>query len=208
MKILITCGQTKEYLDDIRYISNKATGIFGVELAQEALTRGHDVILISGSKEICFPNIKYIETTNDLLKECIKYIEPANALIMNAAVCDFRMKHQIPGKIKKKKTLSLNLQENIDVIKELAKYKKDKVYVGFALEEKKHGKKNALKKMLEKSLDLIILNYLNSFGNTDISGQVITRTESAPFNNKTKSEVAAVTFSFIEKIWNIKQLTT
>lgn len=200
MKVLIACGPTREYLDQVRCLTNRSTGLFGVELAQEALFRSHCVTLISGTKEVMFPGILYIETTNELLSACRALIESHDILVMNAAVCDYKAGDFYEGKLQKQDEFSLRLVENVDVLKQLLPYKTGRVFVGFALEEEDGGRERALAKLKTKQLDLIVYNRLDSIGSGKITGSVISTHGEAPFNNLDKRQVSALIFDQIEKL--------
>jgi phosphopantothenoylcysteine decarboxylase/phosphopantothenate--cysteine ligase len=160
-KFLVTAGPTREYLDDIRFISNRSSGKMGYSLAQEAAQMGAEVTLISGPVSLPPPaNVKLIkvESAEEMLDVCKKHFPKQDVLIMSAAVSDYRPQVKKKGKIKKKEGMeSLSLERTSDILKELSKIKKTQIVVGFAAEI---GSliSSAKKKLKEKKLDLIVAN--------------------------------------------------
>ena len=166
-KILITAGPTIEAIDPVRYISNYSTGKMGYELAEVSSSLGADVILISGPSDLVLTNknIKKINITSseEMLKECLKYFKHSNVLIMTAAVSDFKIKTK-KNKIKKSnKSINLTLEPNIDILKILTKKKKNQFICGFALETN-NSLENAQNKIVDKKMDMIVLNSLKEKG--------------------------------------------
>ena len=162
-KILITAGPTIEAIDPVRYISNYSTGKMGYELAEVSSSLGAEVILISGPSDLVLTNknIKKINITSseEMLKECLKYFKHSNVLIMTAAVSDFKIKTK-KNKIKKSnKSINLTLEPNIDILKILTKKKKNQFICGFALETN-NSLENAQNKIVDKKMDMIVLNSL------------------------------------------------
>ncbi|MCD6221137.1 phosphopantothenoylcysteine decarboxylase [bacterium] len=167
MKILITAGPTREYLDPVRFISNPSTGKMGYLISEKAIKRGHKVILISGPTYLKPPDgIKIIKTIsgNEMKEAVLKYFPEYDVLIMTAAVSDWKPEKKYRGKLKRKKEWNLKLIPNPDILKEVSKIKKEnQIVIGFALETE-NIEKNALKKLKEKKLDLIIGNTTEFFG--------------------------------------------
>ncbi len=167
MKILITAGPTREYLDPVRFISNPSTGKMGYLIAQEGKRRGYKIILITGPTHLKPPDrIKVVKVTSaEEMKEAVlKYFLECDALIMAAAVSDWKPKIKYREKLKRKKEWNLKLIPNPDILKEVSKIKKEnQIVIGFALETE-DIEKNALKKLKEKKLDLIIGNTTDFFG--------------------------------------------
>ena len=123
MRVMITAGPTREYLDDVRYISNASSGRMGYALAEAVLAAGHDVLLITGPVMIAPPTgctVTNVETTDDLLRECRAAWEHCDGVIATAAVCDYRPKSRFPGKLAKTGvSLELELVETADVLADL-----------------------------------------------------------------------------------------
>ncbi|MFC1480017.1 phosphopantothenoylcysteine decarboxylase [Candidatus Omnitrophota bacterium] len=158
-KILVTAGPTIEPLDPIRFLSNRSTGTMGYEIAAEARQKGFDVCLVSGPVHLSPPEgveRVNVQTARQMRDAVAERIGGYDCLIMTAAVCDFRPEKEEPQKIKKRKTLTLKLVKNPDILAEVVREGK-LVKVGFALETE-NPIQNARNKLKEKNLDLIIVN--------------------------------------------------
>ncbi len=164
-KILVTAGPTLEDIDPVRFIGNRSSGKMGYEIAKAAFLRGADVTLIAGpTAEKSYPEIKLIKirSASQMKKEVEKNFKTSDALIMSAAVADYRPAKYSKSKIKKEQNLkSIALSKTDDI---LASLKKDgKIVVGFALETENEIN-NAEKKLKSKNLDMIVLNSLKDSG--------------------------------------------
>ena len=161
LKIIVTAGPTREKLDPVRFISNYSTGTMGYEIAREAAGRGHSVILVSGPASLPVPKgvrAVAVESALDMKKAILKDFGSADAVVMAAAVCDWRPARLSRKKIKKgRDALSLKLVENPDILSGLGRRKGRKALVGFALETEGLVR-NASSKMKEKNLDFIVAN--------------------------------------------------
>ena len=169
-KILITAGPTYESIDAVRFIGNFSSGKMGFSLAKTAASLGADVILITGptSLNIIDDNIFVINvvTADEMFLEVKKHFKSSDISILSAAVSDFKPKNRSKIKIKKQNLdlLSIDLVENIDILKYLGDNKSNKqILVGFALETDNEFQ-NALSKIESKNLDAIVLNSLNDKG--------------------------------------------
>jgi len=203
--VLVTAGPTRERIDPVRFISNYSTGTFGYEIAREARARGCAVTLVSGPAHLKPPaGVKFVavETAEEMKRAVLK--NKADCVIMAAAVCDWRIKNPSDTKIKKdgKKRL-LELAENPDILKELGR-KKRGVLVGFALETGEL-EKNALKKLKEKNLDIIVANRLGKekklFGSNAIDIFILDHKGEREYHrNKDKAELAKI---ILDKVLNV-----
>ncbi len=166
-RIVVTAGRTEQPLDPVRFITNRSTGKMGYAIAEQARCRGADVALISGTTELTAPagvQIESIRTVADLKTATVRAYQHADALIMTAAVLDFRPEHVSESKIKKRDGgLSLHLLPNEDFLIPLGQNKGERIVIAFAMETD-HALRNARKKLNEKNLDLIVLNELNVEG--------------------------------------------
>jgi len=168
-KVLVTAGPTYESIDPVRFIGNYSSGKMGFALAEHFAKMGAEVILISGpvSLDIHEKNIKRINvvTASEMYNECLLYFKSADICIMAAAVADFTVAKPEDKKIKKSKNIqSINLIPTADILKELGLIKTQKqLLIGFALETNNEIE-NALAKLHNKNLDLIVLNSLNDKG--------------------------------------------
>lgn len=167
IKVLVSAGPTREYIDPIRFISNPSTGKMGYLIAEYAKKIGYDVILVSGPTHLKLPEkikIIKVETAKEMQREILKYFPEVDYLIMAAAVSDWRTYRRFKKKLKKKDIWNLKLIPNPDILKSVSKIKKkNQKIVGFALETE-NLIKNAMKKMKEKKVDIIIGNTPDFFG--------------------------------------------
>ncbi|MGD0279800.1 MAG: bifunctional phosphopantothenoylcysteine decarboxylase/phosphopantothenate--cysteine ligase CoaBC [Smithella sp.] len=211
-KILITAGPTEEPLDPVRFITNLSSGKMGYALALAAHRRGAEVTLITGPATLPVPPVEKIikvRTARQMHKAVLDNYKKANIIIKAAAVADYCPKVMAAEKIKKdKKTLSLELERNPDIIAEIGKNKGSRVLVGFAMETQ-NLLVNAAAKLKEKNMDLIIANNLKEDGagfrtDTNII-TIIDRTgKSESFGKMTKIEAAGEILNRVKKIINRK----
>jgi len=163
-KILITAGPTQEKIDPVRFISNRSSGKMGYALASAAKYYGGEVTLISGPVSIGkISGVDYIDvvSANEMSEAVEKELNKNHydIIFMAAAVADYSPVNSTNTKIKSKNNnLILELNKNIDILKNIKKFKALKI--GFALETD-NGEENAKLKMESKNLDYIILNYAN-----------------------------------------------
>ncbi|NIM57535.1 MAG: bifunctional phosphopantothenoylcysteine decarboxylase/phosphopantothenate--cysteine ligase CoaBC [Candidatus Aminicenantes bacterium] len=159
--VLVTAGPTREFLDPIRFLTNRSSGKMGYELAEEALRRGAEVILISGPTHIFPPpdaESKKVQTAQEMEKEVVAHFGKADIIIMAAAISDFRFAETSAQKIKKEKLeKKIDMVPTEDILQKLSSKKGTKIVVGFAAETE-DVVNNALKKMKKKNLDLIVAN--------------------------------------------------
>jgi phosphopantothenoylcysteine decarboxylase/phosphopantothenate--cysteine ligase len=168
-KFLITAGPTREPLDPVRFLSNRSSGKMGYELAAEALRRGAEVVLISGPASLTPPakaELRKVETAEEMAHEVMKNFPQADALIMTAAVSDFKFKAVSSQKMKKQRAAKkIELVRTKDILAGLRQRRgrEKKIMVGFAAETE-NITANALKKLKEKKLDLIVANDVSQEG--------------------------------------------
>jgi len=159
--VLITAGSTREFLDPVRFLSNRSSGKMGYEIAEEALRRGAEVILISGPGSLIPPpgaEFIRIQTADEMEEEVLKHFDKVDIVIMAAAVSDFKFAERASQKIKKQTLLSeVKLTRTEDILEKLGKRKGNKILIGFAAETENIAD-NARKKMKQKNLDLIVTN--------------------------------------------------
>ena len=208
-KILITAGPTLEKIDRVRYISNFSTGKMGVSLARVGAELGAEVILIKGptNANINHINIKQIDvvSADEMLEEVLNYREQIDIGIFAAAVSDFKPKKYNAKKIKKSDGFNeIKLTLNKDILLEFSKFKKENQFtIGFALESNNEID-NAIKKLEQKKLDLIVLNSLNDenagFGyDTNKISIIDSNKQIEDYKLKSKYEVAIDIFNKIIK---------
>ena len=165
--ILVTAGPTREAFDPVRFITNYSSGKMGYAIAKAACRRGAKVILISGPTSLALPagvQCVAVTTAVEMREAVLSHLGGASVVIKAAAVSDYRPARKADSKIKKGSTdLQITLERNPDIISEIGKMKGDKILVGFAMETEDLVE-NAKKKLLEKNLDLIVANDLNTAG--------------------------------------------
>ncbi len=165
-KILVTAGPTREYLDPIRFISNRSSGKMGYAIARAAFRRGAEVTLISGPSSLERPKgIDFIsvETAGDMLRAVTEKLRSSTVLIMSAAVSDYMPSERSGEKIGKAEELLLRLSRTPDILSEAGKAKGKPFVIGFAAET---GRKieNAKRKLQEKNIDMIVFNDVTEDG--------------------------------------------
>jgi len=160
-KALVTAGPTNEYIDPVRFITNKSSGKQGYELAKCLSKKGFDTTLISGPTNLeVEKNIKLIEVeTADEMFAATQENLPVDIAIFSAAVSDFKVKNKFQTKIKKEETLKLNLEKNIDILNYISNHNsmRPEIVIGFAAETN-DVLKNAEEKLNKKNCDWIISN--------------------------------------------------
>ena len=168
-RAIVTAGPTNEYIDPIRYITNKSSGKQGYEIAKSLSKKGFETTLISGptnleiSDEI---NLIKVETAEEMFQSTLKSL-PADVAIFSAAVCDYKAKKVAKIKIKKQDKLNLDLEKNVDILDYVSNHNslRPKLVVGFAAETN-NLEYYANKKLSEKNCDWIVANDVsnNSIG--------------------------------------------
>jgi len=162
MKFLVTAGPTREPLDPVRYLSNHSSGKMGYSIARVLLDRGHEVALVSGPTALTPPRgceFVQVETAREMLRACKSVWGQCDGLFAVAAVADWRPKTVSPRKLKRGEATeeALAMIPNPDIVRTLAKGKKNRLVVGFALESGR-GLQEAQRKMADKNLDFVALN--------------------------------------------------
>ena len=160
-KALVTAGPTNEYIDPVRFITNKSSGKQGYELAKSLSKKGFDTTLISGptnleiTKDI---NLIKVETADEMLVATQENL-PVDVAIFSAAVADFKINKKYENKIKKQENLNLDLEKNIDILNYVSSHNsmRPKLVIGFAAETDEIDK-NAVEKLNKKNCDWIISN--------------------------------------------------
>ena len=167
-RVVVTAGPTREYLDPVRFISNRSSGKMGYAVAEAAGDRGAEVLLISGPATVVPPigvETRYIETTLELQDVLLEGFDQADIVVMAAAVADYRPQTYSPNKIKKTTDqLTIPLEQNPDIAQALGeRKKKGQITVGFAAETN-DLLENAQKKLIKKNCDLIVANDVSAEG--------------------------------------------
>jgi phosphopantothenoylcysteine decarboxylase/phosphopantothenate--cysteine ligase len=170
-KVLVSAGGTREPIDPIRFIGNQSSGKQGYAVALQALRRGADVVLVSANASL--PDIEgvrtiHVKTASQMHDVLYQEFAKCDVLVMAAAVADARPENIQDSKIKKDSLTSINLTENVDILKSLSGNKVKQVVVAFAAETS-HDATAAQSKMLAKGADILYLN--------DVSGGDIFNSE-------------------------------
>jgi phosphopantothenoylcysteine decarboxylase/phosphopantothenate--cysteine ligase len=160
-KALVTAGPTNEYIDPVRFITNKSSGKQGYALANSLAKKGFETTLISGPTNLESDNsinLIKVETATEMFNATQENL-PADIAIFSAAVADFKIKQKINQKIKKQDSINLELEKNIDILNYVSKHNslRPKLVIGFAAETN-NIQENAKKKLIEKNCDWIIAN--------------------------------------------------
>ena len=167
MNILITAGPTREHLDPVRFLSNRSTGKMGFAIAQAAAERGHSVTLIAGPASLTTPqDVTRVDVTsaNDMLAAVERALPHCDALVMSAAVADWRPERTADAKLKKgEMNPTLRLVPTPDILKTIMPQKGHRIIVGFAAETG-DPTAEAQRKLTAKGLDLIVANDVTASG--------------------------------------------
>jgi len=208
-KILITAGPTYEAIDPVRFIGNHSSGKMGFEIAEEAANRGAEVVLISGPSLVNTQNpninLRKVVSAKEMMNEVFEFFHNVDVAIMSAAVADYTPKYYSENKMKKENNsdFSIELVKNPDILSSMGKNKKQQFLVGFALETDNEAD-NARKKLMQKNLDMVVLNSLRDsgagFGNDTNKISVFTKNgENINFELKEKRQVAVDILDLVEK---------
>ncbi|MDB3964460.1 bifunctional phosphopantothenoylcysteine decarboxylase/phosphopantothenate--cysteine ligase CoaBC [Candidatus Pelagibacter sp.] len=161
LKALVTAGPTNEYIDPVRFITNKSSGKQGYEIAKSLSKKGFDTTLISGPTNLKIDHdVKLIEveTADEMFMETQKNL-PADVAVFSAAVADFKVNKKYKNKIKKQDSLNLNLEKNVDILNYVSNHNsmRPELVIGFAAETD-NVENNAEKKLNNKNCDWIVAN--------------------------------------------------
>jgi len=163
VKVLVTAAGTIEPIDPVRYIGNRSSGKMGYALAEEAAARGAEVVLVSGPSALTPPKglktFISVETAKEMREAVLREAETSRIVIKAAAVADYHPKTVAEHKIKKNdEELSILLEKNPDILKELGQKKREgQILVGFAAETQ-NLLQYAKEKIEKKNLDFIVAN--------------------------------------------------
>jgi phosphopantothenoylcysteine decarboxylase/phosphopantothenate--cysteine ligase len=179
LRILITAGPTREYLDPVRYLSNDSSGRMGFALAGQAVRRGHRVTLVHGPVDLEPPAgaaLVPVVSAAEMLRACRRVWRRHDVLLMAAAVADYAPARVRGTKLKKSaRSLLLHLRPTPDVLAALsAERRAGQVVIGFALEDR-DSRRRAAGKLKRKDLDAIVLNAPAAIAAPSSSIQVLTR---------------------------------
>lgn len=198
-RILVTAGPTHEPIDAVRYLANRSSGTMGFAVAAEAARRGARVTLVTGPVALQDPpgvDVIRIETAEEMAAAVIDRYAGVDAVVMAAAVADFRPDRAADGKLKKESgPTSLVLRPTMDILATLGKRKEHQLLVGFAAETDQ-VEVEGRRKLGEKNLDLMVANEVGrpgtGFGSETNRAVLLSRSgDDVPMRTWTKAELAA-----------------
>lgn len=195
--ILITTGGTREPIDPVRFIGNRSSGKMGVALAEAALERGAKVILVGASLAVPAParcELIRVTTAEEMETAVLERIHEASMVIMAAAVSDYRVVHAAPEKLKKRSSLTLELEPTRDILRQVAEQRREgTIVVGFAAETE-NVLEEGRRKLRAKGADLIVANDVSQAGSgfeADVNeGILISHDEEQALPRGSKREMA------------------
>ena len=160
-KALVTAGPTREYIDPVRFITNRSSGKQGYAIAKELQKNGFQTTLISGPTNFVSPDgikLVNVDSANEMYEKTIEHL-PVDVAIFAAAVSDFKMKEISNFKIKKENMSNLEIEKTKDILDHASKHNsaRPKLVIGFAAETNNLNE-NSRKKLIEKNCDWIIAN--------------------------------------------------
>jgi phosphopantothenoylcysteine decarboxylase / phosphopantothenate---cysteine ligase len=197
--VIVTAGPTHEPIDAVRYIGNRSSGRMGFAVAAEAARRGARVTLVAGPVSLSDPpgvEVVRVETAEQMADAVFARYPSIDAVVMAAAVADFRPGEAVARKLKKDGgPPELSLRPTTDILLALGKRKERQVLVGFAAETE-HVEEEGRRKLAEKNLDLIVANEVGrpgtGFGSATNRATILTAGgDDSPLRQWTKEELAA-----------------
>lgn len=205
IRVLITAGPTREYIDPVRYLSNDSSGRMGFALAQAAVRMGYKVALIAGPVSLPTPDgVKRIDVVSapEMRRAVLAHAPKADVIIMAAAVSDWRPAKTSLKKIKRTNgrtdERTLLLKETPDILAELGRKKRPgQILVGFALETESL-EKNAREKLARKKCDWIVANTASAIGSKSSRAILLSRDgRRIPLPRMPKDNLAFTILSYI-----------
>ncbi len=161
LKAIVTAGPTNEYIDPVRFITNRSSGKQGYEIAKSLSKKGFNTTLISGPTSLKIDgdiNLIKVETAEEMFQATLNNL-PVDVAIFSAAVGDYKLKKIFKSKIKKQDKINLELEKNVDILNYVSNHNslRPRLVVGFAAETN-DLEGYAKKKLNEKSCDWIVAN--------------------------------------------------
>jgi phosphopantothenoylcysteine decarboxylase/phosphopantothenate--cysteine ligase len=165
--VLVTAGPTHEPIDAVRFVGNRSSGRMGLAVASAAVGRGARVVVVTGPTHVPVPEtveVDRVETAEQMRDAVLRRADQADAVVMAAAVADFRPAEAYDGKLKKESgPPTVLLEPTPDILRELGERKGDLILIGFAAETE-NLEEAGRKKLVEKNLDLIVVNEVGRTG--------------------------------------------
>ncbi len=207
LRLLISSGPTREPIDPVRFLSNYSTGYMGAQLASEALQRGHRVTVVSGPNEEPLPGRARaitVETSAQMETALRRYAPRADAIIMAAAVADFRPAHPSAAKRPRRAGWTLRLRSTPDIVARLPR-RRGQLVCGFALETGAVLAR-ARRKLLAKRLDVVVAQrasrHAAPFGRRAVTAWLLERPGAVTkLGRVSKTTVARALLDKIEGLW-------
>jgi phosphopantothenoylcysteine decarboxylase/phosphopantothenate--cysteine ligase len=207
-RILVTAGPTHEPIDPVRFVGNRSSGRMGYLIAEEARARGADVVLVSGPVALPDPDgvrVIRVETAQEVRDAVFGELEGVDAVVMAAAVADFRPAERAERKIKKESGVpEIALERTPDVLRELGALSTKPVLAGFAAETN-DLEAAGRRKLAGKHLDLIVVNEVGregtGFGSETNDAMILSTTgEDTPMQTWTKRQLATALLDRLSKL--------
>ena len=209
-RVVVTAGPTHEPIDPVRFVGNRASGKMGVAIASEALRRGASVVLVLGPGTVAPPagaDLIRVETAEEMRSAVLAHPD-ADAIVMAAAVADFRPKLAAEQKLKKDQGVpELVFEPTPDILREVAAgHRPGQIVVGFAAETD-DVEAAGRAKLADKGLDLLVANAVGrpdtGFGADTNDAAILTASgEDTPLRTWTKPELAAALWDRVAALWN------
>jgi phosphopantothenoylcysteine decarboxylase/phosphopantothenate--cysteine ligase len=201
---LVTVGGTVEFIDPVRVLTNRSSGLQGFAIAQALASQGAKVTAIVGNVSVAMPSgviIKKVESCDEMFSATLDNIDVDGAIFC-AAVADYKVDNQSVEKIKKGDgTFNLSFSENPDILKTVCQLdNRPKLIIGFSAETQ-NTVQNATEKLLRKGCDMIVANTVtsNSFGGSQSDAYIIDNNGTTPLGTIPKTKVALDIVDYIKK---------
>ncbi|MGN1316199.1 MAG: bifunctional phosphopantothenoylcysteine decarboxylase/phosphopantothenate--cysteine ligase CoaBC [Acutalibacteraceae bacterium] len=167
-KVLVTAGATREAIDPVRFITNHSSGKMGIALAEAAMLRGADVILVKAHTDVkppMFVNVVDVTSAEEMFNAVCKFSKDADIIIKAAAVADYTPVFVASNKIKKSDgEMKIELKRTVDILKYLGEHKRNgQVICGFSMETE-NIVENSRKKLVSKNCDMMCANSVKQSG--------------------------------------------
>ena len=176
MKLLLTAGGTREMIDAVRYLGNRSSGRMGAAVAAAAVAAGHEVTLILGAASVAPPDgvrILRVETTDQMAAALEGEWPGHDALVMAAAVADYRPKVVAAHKLRRGGPMTLELEPTPDLLAAAASVKGNRIVVGFSLDDDAaEARERAAAKLVRKKLDLLVYNPVRTMEADDVAAEL------------------------------------
>ena len=194
MHILITAGPTREYIDDVRFLSNASSGRMGYALAEAARRHNWQVTLVSGPVSLAPPTgveVHRVTSALEMLETCLQVLPLVDGVIAVVAVADYRPASRHAGKLRRtQESLHLELVPNPDILAEIGRRKTRQWTVGFAVESDE-SLARARSKLASKNCDAIVVNLREAMESINTKIQLLDRTGSVSLEFQGPKELAA-----------------